>query len=224
MAEDSWPEFTDDEWARCCAQVREVPFTYRHMLLHFKFLHLFYYTPARLCRYGIREDPSCASCGLSPADFLHLVWTCDSVRKYWLEVFWTIGKMVPLVLDPNPYLALLGDVCMVPSVHQRCIAHALLLAKRRVALLWMASSVPRVSDWVKDMVYCSRQLESYWLQMPAVSRPRDKMEPLRQYLLAHPLGAGGSVRGAAAILFMMSITFLHIDISVMVKCPVADYC
>ena len=66
---------SDEEWLRCCTQVREVPFTYRHKLLHFKFLHQLYYTPRRLAKFGAAEHPVCVCCGLADADFLHLAWS-----------------------------------------------------------------------------------------------------------------------------------------------------
>ena len=51
-------QLTDEEWAHCCAQVHEVPFTYRHKLLHFKFLDQFYYTPQGLTNLMLLRHPA----------------------------------------------------------------------------------------------------------------------------------------------------------------------
>ena len=42
-----------------------------------------HYTPDRLVRMGVRDDPSCSRC---MRDLTHLLWHCPKLHVYWTEV------------------------------------------------------------------------------------------------------------------------------------------
>ena len=63
--------------------------------------------------------------------------------------------MVEVVISPDPYLALVGDIHEVSKNYKRFVAISLLLAKHRVVILWMSRAAPKARDWIQDMVFCS---------------------------------------------------------------------
>ena len=46
----------------CCAQVKSMPFNYRHKLLHFKFLHRLYYTLEHIAQFTLGHFVKCKKC------------------------------------------------------------------------------------------------------------------------------------------------------------------
>ena len=81
--------------------------------------------------------------------------------------------MIGKAIVPYEYTALLGDVQSIESVNHRFVAIALLLAKRRVAVHWMACFPPVVQGWLTDLTYCMDQLELFAESLPSASRPKD---------------------------------------------------
>lgn len=47
---------TEEQWKFCCGKLELFSPNYRLRLIHFKFLHRYYRTPAQLLRMGLRED------------------------------------------------------------------------------------------------------------------------------------------------------------------------
>ena len=134
---------SDRDWNRCCAQVKRIPFTYRHKLIQFKFLHQFHYTPQQIYRFDSTVVSKCARCGCIGADFMHMFWQCPNLYTYWAGIFETISAMIGEVLAPDEYVAPLGDVHSICGTLRRFVAVASMLAKRKVGVQWMARVLRR---------------------------------------------------------------------------------
>lgn len=80
--EDLGESLSDEIWTYCCSQTRFVSSNYRHKLLHYKYIHRIYYTPAFLHKIHSDVLDNCPKCAREGADFAHLTWTCDVVRTY----------------------------------------------------------------------------------------------------------------------------------------------
>lgn len=101
---------TDEQWEDCCLQTERVSASSRLRIIHYKFLHRLYYTPAKMYKYKFRDNDSCDRCHAERARFLHLVWECPGVRDYWTQVFNALQTMIATPLAQAPLLALLGYV------------------------------------------------------------------------------------------------------------------
>ncbi|KAJ1162423.1 hypothetical protein NDU88_002891 [Pleurodeles waltl] len=162
---------------------------YRLRLLHFKFLHLLYYTPKKLHSMGLLADTCCARCGALDAGFFHLAWECAEVYKFWEEIRRSIVEMIEVEVPLSPKIALLGYMDEVQGPHRRLVGLLMLLAKRRVAMCWGRGRAPRRSDWLRDAAFCHDQLLVFWELMPEGSRPKDIWAPLNEYLATQTEGA-----------------------------------
>lgn len=50
-----------------------------------------HYTPARLVRMGVRDDPSYTRCIRDHGDLIHLLWRCPKLHIYWKQVMGIIN-------------------------------------------------------------------------------------------------------------------------------------
>lgn len=163
----------DPVWKYCCTSTRRISLHGGHRLLHCKFLHRAYYTPERMHRYGLTDSAACIRCTAEPAGFFHLAWQCPNIFKFWESVFLELRRITDTPLEINPLLALLGYSKPLPPGIRRLIDMGLLLAKRQVALHWMKGPPPTMTQWAKDMLYCSTQTEAYSDLLPPRNRPKN---------------------------------------------------
>lgn len=72
----------------------------RDRLIQFKFLHMIYYTPARLtCIYPSSTD-ACWRCFSSPANAEHIFWSCSQIQIFWSEITSCISEVLSV---PNVF-------------------------------------------------------------------------------------------------------------------------
>lgn len=89
--------------------------------------------------------------------------------------------MTDFRVTDTPMVGLLGYVKEVPPTRRKLVALLLILAKRRVAMVWGGHRIPREWVWL-DAEYCSDQLSHYWDMMPPKSRLKDIWAHLHNYL------------------------------------------
>lgn len=124
-----------EDWMTCTLSGRLMA-NCNLLIIHFKFLHQMYYTPARLYRYGLWEDSHCARCGMENAGFKHLAWECPHVSRFWGSVTLHLTKILMESVPCPPLLCLLGCCTALKECNRRLPAVSLLLAKRVVAKCW----------------------------------------------------------------------------------------
>lgn len=67
-----------------------------------------YYTPAQLLKFGLLEDVRCTRCGQDGANFMHLVWDCTLIHRFWQHVVKVLFDMTLEKIVCTPELCLLG--------------------------------------------------------------------------------------------------------------------
>ena len=124
----------DKDWQYCLDQLQAISPNGRLRLIHFKYIHQYYYTSLRLYRYKLQQSAVCDRCWADPADFLHLAWCCPVVANFWGPVFATLSTMLWAAVHPTPLVALLHCTRQIPRAVRRLASVALFLAKRCVAV------------------------------------------------------------------------------------------
>ncbi|OCT78056.1 hypothetical protein XELAEV_18029153mg, partial [Xenopus laevis] len=112
-----------------------------------------YITPTRLYKAKLRPDDCCPKCQLPGANFFHLLWTCPTVALFWVHV------------TATPRLCLLGIVSHLTKSHSMLILlrETLFLARKCIALKWLAGEPPIIVMWKKEhltlsqLVYMQRE-------------------------------------------------------------------
>lgn len=82
----------------------------------------------------------------------------------------------------DPALALLGYSKHLPKGIRRPVDLGLLLARRRLAMHWMRGPTPTLSQWARDVLYCSTQTENYSELLPPRNRQKNFWGLYKTYL------------------------------------------
>ena len=131
---------------------------------------------------GLWADDSFVRCSASGVNFLHLAWGCTAVRVYWEEVFAALSSMTDTSIEHCPTMALFGYTANTAQSLRKLVSIALLMARRRVAMLWCGRPALSTRQRLLDLTYYVDNMETYYTTLPVTSRPREIWEPFRTYL------------------------------------------
>ena len=133
---------TDDQWEEALELVNSSSICARHRVLQCKILHRVHYTNAKLARIYPDRSDACNRCKQSPADYIHMFWSCPKLTTFWSAIFDSFGEVLGVPVDPDPLTALFG-ITSVPNASgsvRRVIAFTTLLARRLILLKWIHPS------------------------------------------------------------------------------------
>ena len=147
---------SDDQWEQALDLVHTSSICARHKLLQCKILHRVHYTNAKLARIYPDRSDACNRCKQSPADYMHMFWSCPKLTTFWSAVFNSLGAVLGEPVDLDPLTALFGIPLMpnVSSSARRIIAFTTLLARRLILLKWIHPSPPTHNRWIQEILYC----------------------------------------------------------------------
>lgn len=107
--------FEEDQWEKALAAVPRCSLNVAQRLSQLYLLLRVHYTPARLVRMGVRDDPSCTRCMRDHGDLIHMLWRCPKLHIYWKDVLGTINQVFKVHRTGHPKLCLLGILDDVPE-------------------------------------------------------------------------------------------------------------
>lgn len=79
-------DIQEEEWDDMWDQPFQHLVSARDILIHFKFLHKIYYTPARLAATYPSVLAYCWRRSFSPAADDHVFWRWPQIQKFWTEI------------------------------------------------------------------------------------------------------------------------------------------
>ncbi|KAI5086736.1 hypothetical protein C0J45_23912, partial [Silurus meridionalis] len=91
-------ELSEDFWGKALKTIHSSSSSVRLRLIQFKVLHRVHFTKARLARIFPGLDASCDRCSLSPANLLHMFWSCPLLENYWSLIFRAINEALTVTL------------------------------------------------------------------------------------------------------------------------------
>ena len=150
---------SDEQWERMLDLVHTSSISARHSLLQCKILHRVHYTNARLARIYPDRSDACCRCKQSPADHMHMFWSCPRLSGFWAAIFDTLNRVLGAALDPIPLTALFGvplTQLTIPKTSKQVIAFSTLLARRLILLKWTHPAPPTHNRWIHEILHCIR--------------------------------------------------------------------
>lgn len=138
-------DLSDEQWEAVLDLVHSSPICARHALIQFKMLHRTKYTNARLATFPPALSPSCTRCKQTPADLIHMFWSCPALTSYWTDISNTFKEVFPLtaVFGLLPTMGIPTDIRTV-------VAFSSLLARRLILLKWHVSPLTH-NSWIKGV-------------------------------------------------------------------------
>ncbi|XP_041433292.1 uncharacterized protein LOC121398297 [Xenopus laevis] len=175
--ESSGVRIDPDDWEEIIDNLYIPLVSMRDRLIQFRIIHQTYLTPQKLFTMGRVASPSCPRCGAPVANFIHLMWDCPVILRFWRAIvnFMATELELPQILNPATCLLGLLD-SVVPRVHTRCLIRLLFFyAKKVVALHWMVNSQLELYKLTYLARGCPKKFENIWnpwLESPATSTAR----------------------------------------------------
>lgn len=76
------PTLDKEDWDECLGQGPRLVIASGDKLIQVKFLHRFYFTPARLHKMYPDRDPQCHRCRTQLGTYFHIFWEWESILEY----------------------------------------------------------------------------------------------------------------------------------------------
>lgn len=143
------PDLDTVDWE----DVWDAPFTRlisaHDQLIHYKFLHRVYLTPAKIAQIFNSVTSACWQCSASGANFMHIFWDCPGIQNYWGAVFLCVQEVTIISLNPSVKYCLLGLVDdLAPTTAIRTLLTLLFFhARKHLVLSWTSTTPPSVESW-----------------------------------------------------------------------------
>ncbi len=149
-------DISEDQWKNILSLTHTSSICARHALIQCKVLHRVHFTNAKLAKIFPNRSDACNRCKQSPADHLHMFWSCPRLMDYWSDIFRTLSQALNTTIAPNALTVLFGlpPVSVVPSTAQCVIAFTTLLARCAILLKWKHASPPSHEDWIQEVLQC----------------------------------------------------------------------
>ena len=154
--EDLGEEISDDIWEDILRLVHSSSICARHGLIQCKIIHRVHFTKMRLSKIYDDVDPLCDRCRSAPATYIHMFWSCPSLRRFWTEIFHTMSRSVGRQFDPNVMMAIFGYspiTFSLPNHKARLVAFSTLIARRLILMKWKSADPPSHLHWIRDMLH-----------------------------------------------------------------------
>lgn len=157
--EDLGEGISEELWGNILKRVHTSSVCARHGSIQCKVVHRTHWTKVRLFKMYDNIDPSCEKCHQTPANHVHMFWSCTSLHNYWTAVFNTFTEVTGTRIEPNAITALLSiSQVPLPRLQADRIAFATLLARRLILLRWKSPTPPSHTLWIKE-IFNHLQLE-----------------------------------------------------------------
>ena len=97
---------TDGWWREALIRVNSTSSCARLSLIQFKVLHKIHFTRNRLSRLFPGTNDICDRCGLSPADHVHMFFSCPKLVNFWSGFFKSLNIALNVKLEPCPLISI----------------------------------------------------------------------------------------------------------------------
>ena len=98
----------EDQWDHILELIHNSSICARHRLIPCKLIRRTYYTNHRLSKFYPNIADACNRSNQSPADLIHMFWSCPKLVDFWSKIFDTFHTAYHCVAIPQPMSALFG--------------------------------------------------------------------------------------------------------------------
>ncbi len=91
-------DIPEDQWKNILGLIHSLSICARHALIQCKVLHRAHFTNAKLAKIFPNRSVACNRCKQSPADHIHMFWSCPRLMDYWSDIFRTLSQALKGVL------------------------------------------------------------------------------------------------------------------------------
>ena len=123
-----------DLWKEICNNTFSMTNNTNLQLIQFKIIHRIHITEKKMFTMGLRDTDICSQCTKgSTDDYLHALWTCQSVYSFWISVTTKLSVIMGCGIPPSPSLCLFNnymEVDHLPIKYKNSLLISLTIAKK----------------------------------------------------------------------------------------------
>lgn len=138
-------------WERIWASANNISVCNRTRETQFRLLHRLQITPQFRHKLDNSKSELCTKCNVEVGSFIHCVWTCRHIDKYWQDV----EKRLHLIFDIKPkkdslcLLFGLADTQLKSAYSKRLFSILTFCARKNILLKWIDCKSPTIAGWHK---------------------------------------------------------------------------
>lgn len=146
-------DITEDEWNQIWIRAHTVSKEVSLKLTQLKTVHRYHWTPSKLHRAGLRPTGLCWRCSAHEGTYLHMIWDCRPIKKFWTEVCRCVSKITRTHIEPDPAVCLLGIFSRLANqANNKWLAIAFTVAKKLLYCHWKGTSAPSIQVWFNVLI------------------------------------------------------------------------
>ena len=121
-----------------------------HQIIHYKFIHNFYFTPERRFKCKLTTSDLCTICSSVKGDYLHMFWHCSSIKNLWMWIKDSVTTIIGKALPSCPALFLIGYNPNIALTFQdkRILLAASTAAKKTIIKNWFEPTINLKINWL----------------------------------------------------------------------------
>lgn len=114
----------------------------------------------------------CPRCGFSPADHLHMLWSCPELEHLWREVVDIINRVYSVKVSLSPFVCVLGYVEDVSEEDctRVAVARMLFMVRKVIAQHWLDVSAPSIAEYVNKINWLVETERGIYLKRGAIGK------------------------------------------------------
>lgn len=144
------PGMSEQDWDEICSSNLRVSPAINNRIIQLNIIHQTYLAPNRLYKMGRMQASDCTRCGEGGTDFIHVMWQCGCIGRYWQQVVKKLGKVINKPMTATVELCVLGvvkdRVCGYTKIF---LQKVLFLARKQIVEKWIQPSPPTINQWVR---------------------------------------------------------------------------
>ena len=113
-----------------------------------------YWTPSRLFRLGLKDNPNCWNCEIERGDLVHSLWACPNILGFWCGIHEFIWRITGSDFEFCPQLFILGDPSVLKHISKptaEWIQTAIMIGRQIIMRHWKSPDGPTFSEWLIEL-------------------------------------------------------------------------
>lgn len=148
--------YTENQWQQAIQSIYKATKCSALWELTQKLSLRWYLTPSKLAAFSSKTPDTCWRCTTTKGDLFHIMWKCDHIQKYWVNIFRVLSDISAQDITPRPELALLNlNIDTMPHHVRHVTTHILLLDRLAITFHWTNSwtgEPPLYMNWQWHLV------------------------------------------------------------------------
>lgn len=176
---------TDKQWSDILCNIKNMSRNISTRLTQFKIINRLYWTPSKMYRLKLKDNPSCWKCAKN-GTIIHMLWHCTKVQDFWNAIHESVVSIVKFKIPFCAQLFVLGDLSNLRGlISNDCIDFvqtALMVCRKLLAQQWKSKFTPTISDWYNSLSTVAAFEQISLLQLDRGEKHKLKWEKFLQHI------------------------------------------